>query len=169
MTKPRAIAIGATGMLAEAAMSLAETYDLDLLARNPVSLAEKIGANPIPVDWHDREAADKVLASLDDDFEFGLFWLHDTMTWASARCEAKLRRGGRLVRVHGSASAEPSTLAKREPDPRHDITRQHVILGYHPAKTRKIWLSHKEICAGTLAAIKHPELKRIEIGTRIGA
>ncbi|QBY01547.1 hypothetical protein E2K80_13110 [Rhodophyticola sp. CCM32] len=165
----KGLVVGGTGMLAQASEWIAaQCQNLTLVARHPDALAAKLGATPLQLDWADPDAADRI-AALPSDFDLVLTWVHDAAAGLVRPCEDRLKPGGRSIRVHGSLSADLQTRAARDPNPRPDIARQVVILGWHPEPGGgKRWLSNDEISAGVIAAIREPVFEALTIGGASG-
>lgn len=161
------LVVGGTGMLAAATRALAaQATSLTLIARAPDALARELSAPTVALDWSAPGATDRI-AALEGRFDTALVWLHDEAAALSRPIEDALRPGGRLVRVMGSLAMDPAIRDARAPDPRADIARQLVILGWHhdpAAPGGQRWLSHAEICAGVLAAVRAPTLEALIIG-----
>lgn len=174
MTEPQLGAVfvmGGTGMLAGATRWIAERADaVTLAARQPEALAEEIGATALTLDWGDAGAG-AVLGQHAGRYDLAVIWLHDEATALARPAADTVRAGGRVIRLHGSLSADPATRAQRDPDPREDVAQQVVILGYHPdpaAEEGKRWLSDAEISGGVIAAIRDPALEALTIGGASG-
>jgi NADPH:quinone reductase-like Zn-dependent oxidoreductase len=163
----RVLVVGGTGMLAGATRRLAARASaLTLVARNPGPLAAELGATPVALDWSAPDALGGV-AAIEGGFDLAIVWLHDGASHLARPFETLLRPGGRVIRVHGSRSVDPEVRAGREPDPRPDLQRQVVILGWLPdplAQDGQRWLTDDEICAGVLAALDHPALAALIVG-----
>jgi hypothetical protein len=178
MAEPRfrhALVVGGTGMLAPATRRLAgRAGRLTLASRHPGTLAAEIGAAPLPIDWNDRAAASAALAAFRRDaapVDLLVAWLHDAAVWLAAPAEACLAAGARSIRVHGSRSADPAVRRARDPDPRPDVRRQTVILGWHPdplAEDGRRWLDHAEISDGVIAAVDEPDREIVLVGAAAG-
>ena len=138
-----------------------------LAARRPFALADSIGATPLELDWSEANTALKALSPLAGGFDLAVIWLHDMAVALSRPCEDVVRPAGRVIRVHGSLSADPDIRKTRAPDPRRDVRQQAVILGFHPdtrAEEGKRWLRHEEISAGVIAAVRDTALEAIIVG-----
>lgn len=163
----RVLMVGGTGMLAGATRALAGQADhMVLVARNPVALAGQTGAAPCALDWAAPDAAARIEA-LPGGFDLAVIWLHDNACALARAFEDRLAPKARVIRVHGSRSTDPAVRAQRDPDPRPDLHRQVVILGWHPdpvAQDGQRWLEDDEICAGVLAAVDHPALSALIVG-----
>ncbi len=171
MTLGAVLVVGGTGMLADATRALAPLADsLTLMARNPDALASELSATGITMDWSAPDASAQ-LSALAAKFDTALVWIHDDAAPLSRAIEDALRPGGRLIRVMGSQAMDPAVRDARAPNPRGDISRQLVILGWHhdvAAPEGQRWLSHSEICAGVLAAAHAPALEALIIGVAGG-
>ncbi len=165
--------MGGTGMLAPAAHWLAlRANSITLAARNPAELAEDLGAEAMPFDWNAGDLARRALSARRNRYDMAIIWLHEEASALARPVEDVVKKGGRVIRVHGSLAADPVIRRLRDPDPRSDVNRQVVILGYHPdeaADEGKRWLSDIEISGGVIAAIKDPELKALTVGGASGA
>ncbi|WP_417587278.1 hypothetical protein [Pararhodobacter oceanensis] len=161
------LVVGGTGMLRDATCAIAKRASaLTLIARRPEALATELSATAIALDLTAPEAAEKI-AQINGGFDTAVIWQHDDTAALSRPLEDLLRPKGRLIRVMGSMAMDPEVRATRAPDPRPDITRQLVILGWHPdaaAPDGQRWLSHAEINAGVLAALNAPALEALIIG-----
>ncbi|WP_417599225.1 hypothetical protein [Pararhodobacter oceanensis] len=165
------LVVGGTGMLRETTCAIAERASaLTLIARSPEALAADLSATcpttPMALDLTAEDAVARI-AQTEGGFDTAILWLHDDAVSLSRPLENLLRPEGRLLRVMGSLAMDPAVRATRAPDPRPDITRQLVILGWHPdaaAPEGQRWLSHAEINAGVLAALNAPVLEALIIG-----
>ena len=156
--------IGGTGMLAEASRWISErAISLTLAARNPEPLAKMLGAIPLQLDWSNRTTALPDMA-----FDIAITWLHDDGIWLTRPAENLLQVGGRSIRIHGSNSFDPAMRALRDPDPRKDVKRQTVILGWIDAEENKRWLTNGEICDGVITAINAPDREIVIVGNADG-
>jgi hypothetical protein len=159
-------------MLSGATRWIARHSDsLTLAARAPEALARDLGAGALAVDWADPDAAHTALAPHRGRHDVAVLWLHDDGVALARAFEDTVRVGGRVVRVHGSASANPAILRQRDPDPRTDVARQLVILGFHPdadAPDGRRWLSDAEISGGVIAALRDPALTALTVGGASG-
>ncbi|WP_375550567.1 hypothetical protein [Rhodophyticola porphyridii] len=165
----KVLVVGGTGILADASRWIAgHCNHLTLLARRPEALAKELGATAVPIDWSGPDATGR-LSALPRDFDLAVSWLHDAAAFLARPIEDCLKPGGRSIRVHGSRSADPHTRAARDPDPRPDVARQVVILGWHPEPgDGQRWLSNAEISAGVVAAIREPVFEALTIGGASG-
>lgn len=167
MSGAHALVVGGTGMLEAATRHVAAHWaEVTLVARDPFALAEALGATPCALDWAAPEAGERI-AALGEGFDLALIWLHEEASGVSRAFEDRLRPGGRLVRVMGSAAMDPAVRDRRAPDPRADIHRQLVITGWHPDATQpegRRWLTHAEISGGVIAALRDPALEAMVIG-----
>jgi hypothetical protein len=164
--------LGGTGMLAPATRWIAaHSTRLTLAARAHRALADQLGADSVQVDWTDPVATRASLAGHRGCYDVAVLWLHDDGAPLARAFEDTVRTGGRIVRVHGSASADPQVLRRRDPDPRKDVARQIVILGYHPDDTApegRRWLSDAEISGGVIAALRDVALTALTVGGASG-
>ncbi|MBO6717285.1 MAG: hypothetical protein JJ913_04935 [Rhizobiaceae bacterium] len=126
-----------------------------LVSRSPAEAANRIGAGHAALDWTNRDAALAAVESLPE-ADLLLSWLHDDGTWLARPLEDRLAPGGRSIRVHGSNSRDPAVRSKRDPDPRDDVRRQTVILGWVNEPGGARWLTHEEISAAVIRAIESP-------------
>lgn len=164
--------LGGTGMLAPATRWIAgHSTRLTLAARAPQALAREVGADAVQVDWTDPVGTRDSLSRHIGHYDVAVLWLHDDGVPLARAFEDTVRTGGRVIRVHGSASADPKVLRRRDPDPRSDVTRQIVILGYHPddgAPDGRRWLSDAEISGGVVAALRDSALVALTVGGASG-
>jgi hypothetical protein len=157
--------VGGTGMLAQATEHVAPLSNrLTLGTRQPGELAKKLKAIPLHLNWKER---DKTLSSLSAHPKVDLLisWLHDDGVWLAEYLEEKLVSGGRSIRVHGALSRDPKVMARRNPNPRSDVRRQTVILGWVFDIDGQRWLTNDEISQAVVEAVERPELKMIVAGT----
>jgi hypothetical protein len=165
------LVIGGTGMLAPATRWLAgRAGRVTLAARRPAPLAAEVGAAALPLDWADRDGALAALASVGPAPDLLVSWLHDDAVWLAAPAEALLPVGARSIRVHGSRSADPEVRRRRDPDPRADVRRQTVILGWVPdpaGEDGRRWLDDDEISGGVIAAVERPDDATVVVGVAI--
>ncbi|MEO0999770.1 MAG: hypothetical protein AAFW69_04045, partial [Pseudomonadota bacterium] len=151
-------------MLAEATRAIAaRAARTTLLARRPETLAAETGAAYQRIDWADPGAA----AALDalPPADLLLSWLHDDAVHLARPLEDRCRPGARVIRVHGAASRDPATRAARDPDPRPDLRRQTVILGWAAGPR---WLSDAEISAAAVEALVNPDKETVVAGILTG-
>jgi hypothetical protein len=164
--------LGGTGMLAHATRWIARhSGRLTLAARAPSALARELGAEALAVDWANPDRTRDALAPHRGRHDVAVLWLHDEGVPMARAFEDTVRVGGRLIRVHGSASADPSVMRRRDPEPRGDLNRQVVILGYHPDDTApegRRWLSDAEISGGVIAALRDSALTALTVGGASG-
>ncbi len=154
--------IGGTGMLADAARWIApRATSLTLAARNPSPLAEEVRAKPHRLDWAKQAGA---MLPPGGTFDIVISWLHDEAIWLARPAEDLLKPGGRSIRIHGANSLEPAKRRLRDPDPRPDIARQTVILGWVESGAGKRWLTHSEISQGVISAIRQPNKELLVVG-----
>jgi hypothetical protein len=156
--------VGGSGMLARASRYIAaDSGKLTLGSRNPGALAGELGAVPLVLDWTDpamARAALKTIAPVD----LLVSWLHDGGIWLAELAEAKLKPQGRSIRIHGALSRKPAVKAARDPNPRPDVQRQIVILGWvNEGETRR-WLTNDEISDAVIEAVQHPARKDVVAG-----
>jgi hypothetical protein len=165
--------MGGTGMLAPAVHWLAlRAGSVTLASRTPHDLAQDTGATALTLDWNSGALARRTLAARAGRYDMAIIWLHDEASALARPVENVVKKGGRVIRVHGSLAADPVIRRLRDPDPRSDVGRQVVILGYHPDDTGvegKRWLSDIEISGGVIAAVRDPDLKALTVGAASGA
>ncbi len=144
-------------MLAKATNFVAlSASDLTLGSRTPEKAAQDIGAHPLVLDWAKRDLTLANLANLGQ-IDMLISWLHDDGIWLAEHLEAKIKPQGRSIRIHGADSRDPAVLAKRDPNPRPDVCRQTVILGWVNQTEGRRWLSNDEISDAVIAAVMEPE------------
>ncbi len=156
--------LGGSGMLAKASRYIAtDAGILTLGSRNPGALAAELGAVPLVMDWTDpamTRAALKTIAPVD----LLVSWLHDGGIWLAELAEAKVKPQGRSIRIHGASSRKPEVKAARDPNPRSDVQRQTVILGWvNEGETRR-WLTNDEISDAVIEAVQCPACKDVVAG-----
>lgn len=164
--------LGGTGMLASATRWIGNNSShLTLAARAPEALAKELGADALTVDWSDSETTLDALGPHFGRHDVAVIWLHDAGVTLARAFEDTVRAGGRVIRVHGAASADPSVRRRRDPDPRGDVSRQVVILGFHPddaARDGRRWLTDAEISGGVIAALRDSALSALTVGGASG-
>jgi hypothetical protein len=156
---------GGTGMLAKATRFVAPLASgLTLGSRNPQKAALDLGASHLVLDWANRGLT---LANLAKQGQVDLLisWLHDDGIWLVEHLEAKLKPQGRSIRIHGADSRDPAILAKRDPNPRPNVNRQTVILGWVNQTEGRRWLTNDEISDAVIAAVAEPERQVVVAGT----
>lgn len=157
--------IGGTGMLVGASRFLAARSDaITLGARSPIALAQELDGEALNIDWSDPELATPLLQHLPE-FDLVVSWLHKDGIWMVEHLESKLKAGGRSIRVHGSASKDPTQMGNRNPGSRQDINRQTVILGWVNEPAGRRWLMNAEISGGVIEAVRNPSKQIIMVGS----
>lgn len=140
------VIVGGTGMLAEATHWLADRSRRTLVvARRASRFVAGTAMLACDTEWEQDNFVMDVEAAVADLGSIGqaLLWLHD-----GDRLLPLLRprlRANRTVLVLGSMDGRPSI-----PDGGHDLIT--VRLGSMPTTTGRRWLTHREICAGAIAA-----------------
>lgn len=159
MVARRALVLGGTGMLAGVAAALIDDgWYVVLPSRrrpaNPATNGNGHGAHWVKADWTiPAELTGAVREALGGPADLLVAWVHREVRTSVLRAVAPLLApGAAVVEVHGSASANPVGGC---PAPiLADHPTQQVVLGYvrHAGRTR--WLTHDEISAGVLAAVR---------------
>ncbi len=160
-----ALIVGGTGMLAEVSAHLAQISNaLTIASRNPFTLAAKLKATPLELNWENTLEAN---ASLKEVLPRDLVvsWVHEQGLSIIETIEATLKPGGRSIRVHGCESADPKVRDKVDAGTRADIIRQTVILGWVNQPGGARWLTHREISDGVIRSINNPQQKCIFVGS----
>ena len=162
------IIIGGTGMLSRASREVtSQVDDVLLIARNPNKLAIEINARPLQLDWKVKSATEASIGILKSEPKADILisWIHDDGLWCLQQFEDLLVKGGRSIRVHGSAAGDPLEGVKIDPPPpRNDIQRQNIVLGWKEENSRRRWLTDNEISEGVLTAFKNPKLTSMIVG-----
>jgi len=157
------LVVGGTGMLSGMTKWLAKrSKSLTLVARHPQRLATELGCISYPLDWSAPNAID-ILP--DRKFNLLISWLHKDGLWLARPFEDLLVSGGRSIRIHGSTSLKMGIRAKVDPNPRKDIRRTTVVLGWIADSNTRRWLSNREISDGVIEAIGTPFRETVVIGT----
>jgi hypothetical protein len=163
------LAVGATGMLAGTVSSLVgEANQITLLARRPQSLAQSLQqagghVTGMAVDYHDSVALRHTLQDAQARFgpvDLALCWIHSSAAAALEVIAGELDASADLVQVVGSADEDVEARAARLTAALHGYplhSHRIVILGYMKDINGSRWLSHAEISAGVLAAIRGTE------------
>ncbi len=159
MAARRALVLGGTGMLAGVAATLLDDgWHVVLPSRRRPTLPDTNGnargAHWVKADWTIPTAlAEAAREALGGPAALLVAWVHREVRTGVLRAVAPLLApGAPVVEVHGSASANPLGGC---PDPvLPDHPTQQVVLGYvrHAGRTR--WLTHDEISAGVLDAVR---------------
>jgi len=162
MTARRALVLGGTGMLAGSAVDLLEDgWHVVLPSRRRPTLPATNGhsgppraARWVKADWSAPDALATAAAdALGGPADLLVAWVHREVRAAVLRAVGPLLApGAPVVEVHGSASANPLGGCPDPVLPSHPT--QQVVLGYvrHAGRTR--WLTHEEISAGVLDAVR---------------
>jgi hypothetical protein len=159
MVARRALVLGGTGMLAGVAAALLDDgWHVVLPSRRrpgtPATNGNGHGAVWVKADWTVPDAlADAARNALGGPADLLVAWVHrEVRTGVLRSVSSLLAPGAPVVEVHGSASANPVGGC---PEPiLHDHPTQQVVLGYvrHAGRTR--WLTHDEISAGVVDAVR---------------
>ncbi|HEV2780143.1 MAG TPA: hypothetical protein VGX25_12190 [Actinophytocola sp.] len=158
----RALVIGGTGMLAGcAAALLAEGWHVVLPSRRyapiptPAGSAGSARALWVEANWSDPKGlADGAERALGGKADLLVAWVYGPARPSVLRAVGPLLAAGApVVEVHGSSSANP--LLGGCPDPvLEDHPTQQVVLGFVMQNGRTRWLTHAEIAAGVLDAVR---------------
>lgn len=155
--------IGGTGMLSGASKFVADISDhVTLCARSPHSLAEKIGANAVCFDWLNKDT--EPLSELGT-FDLVITWVHTEGVWVRAFAEEKLIKGGRAIRVLGSAAKDRVREVASVCKGNDDKNVQTVILGWVNDVGGQRWLTHEEISSGVIDAVTKPDEGLVIVGS----
>ena len=161
----KTLIVGGTGMLAETSRFLAEhSSHLTIAARQPDALAKSLGATAVVLDWSAGQDAAAIIGILPE-FDLVVSWVHDDGIWLVEHLESKVKTGGRSIRVHGSRSGNPATMATRNPRLRSSISRQNVVLGWVKTPKGRRWLRDGEISAGVINAVSNTSTLLVIVGT----
>jgi hypothetical protein len=168
---PHTLVIGGTGMLLEATIELAQRSSLLTAvshSRNALrELGQALSGAPcerrlLSLDWHqgaDFVAALKRHAQSAGAPSLAVAWLHDP-SMGPTIANAISPPGSRCAffQVLGSDAADPD----RPPDqlyatlaPGGDLDYHQVILGFEKGNNGSRWLTHAEISAGVLEAVRN--------------
>ena len=162
------VIVGGTGMLAPATREIARYVQcLTLVARDPGSLADEIGARVLRMDWTKDEDVSKAISSLSSMPPVTLLisWVHERGMACLPRFESVLMEGGRSIRVHGSSVGDPSNGVQTDPSPPSGVLRQDVVLGWIAKENgARRWLTDDEISAGVLTAFHEPQTRSLVVG-----
>lgn len=159
MVARRALVLGGTGMLSGVAAALLDDgWHVVLPSRrrpaSPATNGSGRRARWVKADWTSPAAlVDVSRDALGEPADLLVAWVHREVRASVLRSVSPLLApGAPVVEVHGSASANPVGGC---PDPILDgHPTQQVVLGYvrHAGRTR--WLTHQEISAGVLDAVR---------------
>lgn len=167
----RSLVVGGTGMLAGAALALADRGDrVTVVGRNPRGISSLEAAASglvgrlrcLQIDYSDDPAFASALSAVqasEGPFDLVIAWIHATAPNAPAVLADALEDGGTestLFHVLSSSSVDPSV-----PDPkrlalfraRPSIRYREIILGFARENARTRWLTDREIVEGVLEAV----------------
>lgn len=163
------LVIGATGMLAEATVYLAEKSEqLTFTARSPQSISRLTKAldgaaarcRGLTLDWNDETKFIAQLAAYLDEHGYPsltVAWLHnDCLGPKIATLLAKHSKHSTFYQVRGSAAAKPgsgSLTTGNQFSPSDGLEYNEIILGFEIDGNTSRWLSNSEISAGVISAI----------------
>lgn len=165
--RPHALAIGASGMLADAVRGLAwRGWEVTLVARR-LDRLERVAAGapsgtvrPRTIDYRDTTGLRRLVADAAAErgpIRLVLAWIHDTAPEAHDSIAEQV--GATPPRCHyvevlGSATVDPSTLGReraRRLGAQPFLEHRRVLLGYGDGGRR--WLTNQEISTGVLDAV----------------
>lgn len=154
MTARRALVLGGTGMLSGVADALLDDgWEVVLPSRRRPTTNGR-AARWVKADWSEPAAlATSAAEAVDGPVDLLVAWVHRGVRVSVLRAVAPLLADGApVVEVHGSASANPLGGCPDPVLPNHPT--QQVVLGYvrHAGRTR--WLTHDEVSAGVLDAVR---------------
>ncbi|RLQ89835.1 short-chain dehydrogenase [Planomicrobium sp. Y74] len=168
-----ALVIGGTGMLAQASVWLSQNgYRVSMIGRNPEKMQRLIEKNPegiIPVSV-DYKATEKLAEQLshiqqkNGPIQLVLAWIHSDGPDVIPCLIDSLPRDSewKLFHVNGSSS-NLEEIKARVSVPAH--VRYHQIqLGFHLENGTSRWLTHDEISAGVIEAMRDGKAQYI-VGT----
>lgn len=170
--RPHALVVGGTGMLRGLTLSLAgQGYTVSVVARNVhrlQSLAETAGQysgriNPLSLDYrHGGQLRTELAEAIEQHgpLVLAVCWIHSTAPDALQQIGEVIALSSvpcRLFHVRGSAAANPAAGAGQLPEWLADypnIQYRQVILGFVVEPGGSRWLTHQEISAGVMAAVR---------------
>ncbi|MGD1933210.1 MAG: hypothetical protein ACFB0Z_01680 [Candidatus Phaeomarinobacter sp.] len=162
--------IGTTGMLSEAAKHMVQAAPgtisvvsrrADTFSFGDADLDDRTTSHP--VDWQDQAA---FLATLDaiasnhGPFTQALVWMHGRDDPLRAHIAHHMADDSVLVEVLGSAASRPGAFGDirvRQMQASPHIRYRQVLLGFVYDDGQSRWLTHAEICAGTIEALSSDE------------
>lgn len=165
--------VGGTGMLLDAALSIARTStEFTMVARTQRSLdrfREALGDSDEPVhtlaaDWRKPDAFLDTLRShvrLNGEPDLLVAWLHDPglgTLIADAVCDP--HHETIFVHICGSTTPSRQSLSAGEAFASH-INYRRVILGFVEEHGARRWLTDEEICQGVLKAVATDQLEQV--------
>lgn len=150
------LAIGCTGMLAGALRTLAPGHEHVTIVSRHASAFTLPGATPVDADWSDADAfvTSMHVALVSRPPVSGcLLWAHASADASVARVLGSLGDGVRVVQVLGSMHSDPRERAEgwREACA-PGVQYTSVALGRVRGGSSWRWLTHDEVCDGTLRA-----------------
>lgn len=168
-----ALVIGGTGMLVEASVWLSQNgYRVSVIGRNPEKMQRLIEKNPermnpVPVDYRDTEKLTEQLSQIQQKngpIQLVLAWIHSDGPDVIPCLIDSLPRDSEwnLFHVYGSSSNLVEIKAQVSV-PVH--VRYHQIqLGFHLENGGSRWLTHDEISAGVIEAMREGKTQYV-VGT----
>lgn len=163
------VIIGGTGMLLPAAKELSEQgLEVAVVARHASDVVRTVATEliiPIDADWSEPEKyLDTVRSAMQQHTVTGMItWIHrpyrDQLMLGLAEL---VEPGGRIVRLWGSSSGDPATIAARSPRPK-GFSLCEVYLGANRQGNNMSWLSHEQISRGALEALRG-EMSELTVG-----
>lgn len=168
-----ALVIGGTGMLAQASVWLSQNgYRVSVIGRNPEKMQRLIeknpkGINPVPVDYRNTDKLAEQLSHIQQKngpIQLVLAWIHSDGPDVIPCLIDSLPRDSewKLFHVNGSSS-NLEEIKARVSVPAH--VRYHQIqLGFHLENGTSRWLTHDEISAGVIEAMRDGKAQYI-VGT----
>lgn len=156
-----ALVIGGSGMLAGAALWLAEVgYHVSIIGRDAKKMSRVTERLPdrlsaILVDYRDDLRLQGALGrsrTVYGDFDLVVAWIHSDAANALPCVLSALRGGTDVFHVLGSRS-NSSDVRNGLTIP--EVVRYHQVqLGYQVVKGQRRWLTHEEIAGGVVEAIQ---------------
>lgn len=159
-----ALTVGTTGMLWDATREVADHAEHTLIVSRHAEDAVQKDALPrsaaISVDYSDTAAFMSAVSDHADlaSIDLAVLWIRDNgLGTLFTLLERFANQSIRIVHIAGSAAGDPERQARRiagKVSFGADCHYCPVILGAMPTPDGRRWLTHEEICAGTIEAIR---------------
>jgi hypothetical protein len=153
-----ALVVGGSGMLAGCCRKLLDAgSQVSVMARDKRRLEAIAPAiTPLVCDYTDADSFARVLETVPPP-DLVVAWIHGRAPRVRRALAVRIRPGGRLVQVLGSAYADPAQpellAVMAEAAAGLPIRHQAVVLGFVLEKGRSRWLTDSEISQGVFAAV----------------
>lgn len=168
-----ALVIGGTGMLAQASVWLSQNgYRVSVVGRNPEKMQRLIERNPeglfpVPVDYTDTEKLAEQLAQIQQKngpIQLVLAWIHSDGPDVIPCLIDSLPRNSQWNLFHVNGSSSNLSEIKAQVSVPANVHYHQIQLGFHLENGGSRWLTHDEISAGVIEAMREGEAQYV-VGT----